>query len=69
MATARRELEELVRLMGENIGEELYLGDEEDGRNNRAESSEEEVDYYRTQYIEWEAKEMVDFVSNDNDSG
>ena len=33
------------------------------------EGSEEEIDYYRTRYIEWEAKEVVDLVSRGDDSG
>ena len=29
----------------------------------------EEVDYYKTEYIEWEAKEVIDLVSSSEDSG
>ena len=62
-----RELEELPRWMVENLGEELYPGDEENGSNNGVESGREEVDYSRTRCIEWEAKEVVDLVLNNHD--
>ena len=29
----------------------------------------EEVDHYKTEYIEWEAKEVIDLVLSSEDSG
>ena len=68
LAAERKELEELAVLMAEIFGEELYQGDEESTSNNGVEN-DEEVDYCRTRYIEWEANEVIDLVSNDDDSG
>ena len=37
--------------------------------NRESGIGEEEVDYYKTEYIEWEAKEVIDLVSSSEDSG
>ena len=43
------------------IGEELYPNDDKRENNNGIEN-DEKVDYYRTQYIDREVKEMTDLV-------
>ena len=42
--------------------------DLEDKEKDIREESEEEVDYYRTKYINWEAKEVIDLVSSSDES-
>ena len=67
MVAAKR-LEELVEKIAEEIGEVLYPGDRNSGNDcEKEEGNEQKVDYYRTHYIEWEAKEVNDLVSSDND--
>ena len=43
--------------------------DLEDEESNTEEGNNEEVDMYRTKYIDWEAKEVIDLVSSSDESG
>ena len=43
--------------------------DWEDEENDTEEGNDEEVDLYRTKYIDWEAKEVIDLISSSDESG
>ena len=61
-------LEKFTGTKTKEIGEELYPADRKSVFNNdRLGGSKEEIDYYRTHYMDWETKEMIDLVlNNDN---
>ena len=42
--------------------------DLEDEESSNGGEKDEEVDYYGTEFIEWEAKEVIDLVSSSDES-